>query len=88
LLIKVRVEKEKKKKRKEERIMRIKVAQLGGEIRNLDLAQGATVGTLLDGAIVQSGFELRVNNVPGSSDIELQEGDIVTLVPQIRGGIA
>lgn len=65
---------------------RIRVAKLGERVQELHLPDGATIATLLEQAIVQSGFELRVNNMPAKPDVELQDGDIVTLVPQIRGG--
>lgn len=65
--------------------MTIKVAKLGGEVKSLFLADGATMEQALEAAgLDKTGFDLRVNGRTPCGT--LKDGDMVTLVPAIKGG--
>ncbi len=65
----------------------IKVAQLGTDVREVALNDGATVGDALQAARVSTeGFEIRLNNTPANHQTPVRSGDVVTLVSKIRGG--
>jgi len=66
----------------------VKVARLGDQVKEFFVEEGQTVGSLLDEVgIDPEGWDLRVNGVPSSRETPLEDGDIVTLVPPIKGGI-
>lgn len=66
----------------------IKVAKLGTSVKEVALEGGSRVSDALNAAEVRAdGFELRVNGNPVTGDAVLRTGDIVTLVPQIKGGL-
>jgi len=66
----------------------VKVARLGDQVKEFFVEEGETVGSLLDEVgIDPEGWDLRVNGVPASRETPLEDGDIVTLVPPIKGGI-
>lgn len=65
----------------------VKVAKLGGAVKEVALENGATIRTALAAAGVSAdGFEVRLNGAPAGLDTPVRSGDIVTLVPQIKGG--
>jgi sulfur carrier protein ThiS len=65
----------------------VKVAQLGAQVREVSLKVDATVDDAIDAADVDvAGFEVRLNGAPAEGDEVVRTGDIVTLVPQIKGG--
>jgi len=67
--------------------MLIKVARLGTQVRELALDAGSSVQNALDAADLTLGNEdIRVNQGNASVDVVLSEGDIVTLVPKVKGG--
>jgi sulfur carrier protein ThiS len=67
--------------------MRVKVVQLGRGVLNSDLEAGATVQDALSSQRIPfDGMEVRVNSEPTTLDHPLREGDLVTVVPLIRGG--
>ncbi len=66
----------------------VKVAKLGSKVQELFLENGATVSSVLELAGENSeGYEIRVNGQPAAEDTPLSDGDIITLVPPIRGGL-
>lgn len=64
----------------------VKVAQLGSRVVNLRLEDATVHSALKTAGITTDGMEARVNGEPASMDTPLHEGDVVTLVPQIKGG--
>ena len=65
----------------------IKVAKLGTAVKEVALDDGSDVGDALTAADIESdGFEVRVNGNPAELDTVLRSGDIITLIPQIKGG--
>lgn len=65
----------------------IKVAKLGSAVKEVALDSGSTVGMALEAADVDAGdFEVRVNGNPVGNDALVRTGDVVTLVPKIKGG--
>ncbi len=67
----------------------IRVAQLGRDIIEVTGPKDMTVGQALDkaGMGVTKGLDLRVNNSSCNLDRKLADGEIVMLVPKIRGGV-
>ena len=67
----------------------VRVVQLGRGVLNCDLDTGATVREALSSQqIPTDGMEVRVNSEPAPLDHPLRNGDLVTVVPLIRGGSA
>ena len=65
----------------------IKVAKVGSKVSEVALDTGATVGDALKAAgMTETGFEIRLNGAPSNTAAIVRNGDIVTLVPQIKGG--
>ena len=69
-------------------VINVRVAQIGREIVDLKLPKGTSLQQALDkaGLTALRGLEVRVNNVGAGMDRELKDGEIVTLIPDIRGG--
>ena len=69
-----------------QRTISVKVVKLGAEPTVVQLAPGdLTLKTALEG-FSTSGLNVRVNGRKVSDDYKLEEQDIITLLPQIRGG--
>jgi sulfur carrier protein ThiS len=67
--------------------MIVKVARLGSAVEELALADGATVQDALTAADLEAdGDDIRVNQQTVSASHVLSDGDIVTLVPKVKGG--
>lgn len=67
--------------------MLIKVARLGTAVQELALTDGAKVSDALAAAdLAVENEDIRVNNSTSSETTVLREGDIVTLVPKVKGG--
>jgi sulfur carrier protein ThiS len=65
----------------------VKVAKLGSAVKEVALDEGATVANALRAADMTGGdFELRLNGNPATGDTRVRTGDIITLIPAIRGG--
>ena len=65
----------------------VKVARLGGTVQEVALSSGATVQDALDAAdLAVDGEDIRINSSSASVSDEVTNGDIVTLVPKIKGG--
>lgn len=69
--------------------MKIKVLCLGRAAKEIEVNEGTTV----EAAITQSGFPKdssytrHVNGSPAFDTDILQDGNVLTLVPQVKGGI-
>jgi molybdopterin converting factor small subunit len=67
--------------------MLIKVARLGNAVTEVALTSGSTVESALTAAdLAVDNEEIRVNNSSASLSQTLRDGDIVTLVPKVKGG--
>ncbi len=67
----------------------IKIARLGRKTEEFYVDNGTTVSDLISMSSFSSrGCQIRVNGVPANSDQVLEDGDIVTLIPMIRGGFS
>ena len=68
--------------------MKVKVLKLGSCAREVDAEVNATVQEALDGAELPSqGYSVSVNGMGAGLSTALGEGDIVTLVPKVEGGV-
>jgi putative ubiquitin-RnfH superfamily antitoxin RatB of RatAB toxin-antitoxin module len=67
--------------------MLVKVARLGTAVQELALTNGQTVSDALAAAdLVVENEDIRINNTTASMTSVLKDGDIVTLVPKVKGG--
>jgi hypothetical protein len=66
----------------------VRVLQLGRRVLGYAGAAGLTVQEALDalGMSVAAGVDLRVNGRPATGASVLSDGDVVTLIPRIKGG--
>ncbi|MBI2873487.1 MAG: MoaD/ThiS family protein [Firmicutes bacterium] len=65
----------------------VRLVQLGKGVLRKSVAQGTTVGQLLQQtALSTARMELRVNGKLAEVDRVLHDGDLITLVPLIKGG--
>ncbi len=68
--------------------MKVKVLKLGSCAREVDAEVNATVAEALDKADLPSqGYSVSVNGMGAGLSTALGEGDIVTLVPKVEGGV-
>jgi len=67
--------------------MLVKVARLGTAVQEIALTEGQNVKEALLAADLEvENEEVRVNNSAASESTVLRNGDIVTLVPKVKGG--
>jgi putative ubiquitin-RnfH superfamily antitoxin RatB of RatAB toxin-antitoxin module len=67
--------------------MLVKVARLGTAVQELALTDGQTVNDALIAAdLAVENEDIRINNTTASTASVLRDGDIVTLVPKVKGG--
>lgn len=66
----------------------VKVARLGTAVQEVALGEGASVQAALNAASLELGGseEIRINESTASLTDEISDGDIVTLVPKVKGG--
>ena len=68
--------------------MKVKLLKLGSCAREVDADVNATVQEALDKAELPSqGYSVSVNGMGAGLSTALGEGDIVTLVPKVEGGM-
>ncbi len=68
--------------------MKVKVLKLGSCAREVEAEANATVQEALDKAELPSqGYSVSVNGMGAGLSTALGEGDIVTLVPKVEGGM-
>lgn len=68
--------------------IRVRILQLGRQVIDHRAEQGQTVGAALAATGIQlgTGMDLRVNGVAADGETALDDGDVVTIVPRIKGG--
>ena len=65
----------------------VKVARLGTTVQEVALNEGASVQDALTAAgLSVDGEDVRVNSSNAGLNDEVEDGDIVTLVPKVKGG--
>lgn len=66
----------------------VKVARLGTAVQEVALSEGASVQAALTAAGLELGGseEIRINESTAGQSDEVEDGDIVTLVPKVKGG--
>jgi len=65
----------------------IKVARLGTTVQEVALNDGASVqDALIAAGLTVDGEDVRVNSSNSGLNDEVEDGDIVTLVPKVKGG--
>jgi sulfur carrier protein ThiS len=70
-----------------EQPIEIRVVVLGRSVRRLPCAPGTPLAALLESAGIEvGGRDVHVNGHPGAPDQPLADGDLVTVIPRIRGG--
>jgi molybdopterin converting factor small subunit len=64
------------------------VLQLGRRVLSHVGPPGLTVQATLDavGLAAATGLDVRVNGTPAGGEAVLRDGDVVTLIPRIKGG--
>ena len=68
--------------------MRVRVLQLGRRVVQYSGPAGVTLDVVLEsvGMAGLQGMDLRVNGSAGGGDQVVKDGDVVTLIPRIKGG--
>ncbi len=69
-------------------VMRVRILQLGRQVTEYRGYPGETVATALAALTLQvgPGVDVRVNGVAANGTTTLRDGDVVTLIPRIKGG--
>lgn len=68
--------------------MKVKLLKLGHSAHQVELPAGSTVQDALNKAEIGStGYSLTINGLGASAGVALSDGDIVTMVPKIEGGL-
>lgn len=71
----------------------VKIGKLGGRSTEYILGENSTVQAVLDAAKADSnafetaGYQLRVNGEPATPTTLVDDGDVVSLMPQVKGGV-
>lgn len=68
--------------------MKVKVLRLGHSATVVDVPAGSTVREALEShQIPQEGYSVSINGLGAGLHTALGEGDVVTLVPKVEGGV-
>jgi len=70
--------------------VKVRILQLGRMVLDYEGQAGATLEAVLGAVNVTAGqgMDLRINSQPATLDSVLNEGDVVTIIPRIKGGAA
>jgi molybdopterin converting factor small subunit len=68
--------------------VRVRILQLGRRVLEHVGGPGLTVAAAIEavGLAAAEGMDLRVNGAPAEPATSLRDGDVVTLIPRIKGG--
>lgn len=68
--------------------VRVRVLQLGRRVMSYTGVAGLTVQDALDGVglTAATGLDVRVNGAAATGTVLLEDGDVLTLIPRIKGG--
>ena len=64
----------------------VRVARLGDSVREIEVAEGATLQEVLASLAIPTGADVRLNGKSAQAHDILHMGDLITVVPRIRGG--
>ena len=68
--------------------MQIKLLKLGHSARVFDIPAGSTIGDVLGEAdIPHQGHSIAVNGLGAGLTTAIGEGDVLTLIPKVEGGV-
>jgi len=68
--------------------MRVKVLKLGHSTREADVPAGSNIENVLNKADFDpAGYSITINGLGAGLGAAVSDGDIVTLVPKVEGGI-
>lgn len=72
----------------DEASVRVRILQLGRRVIDHTGRPGLTVGSTIEavGITAAEGMDLRVNGAPAEDATPLRNGDVVTIIPRIKGG--
>ena len=62
----------------------MRILQLGRQVIDHQAEAGQSVGAT--GIALGPGMDLRVNGDPATEETPLRDGDVVTIIPRIKGG--
>ena len=69
--------------------MKIRILRLGSAAHSADVEPGATIADALRVAnLGKEGYSLSLNGLGASLETSVSDGDIVTLIPKVVGGVA
>ena len=69
--------------------MKVRILRLGQAAHIVDIEPGTTVGDALDAAhLGADGYSLSLNGLGTSRETGISDGDVVTMVPKVVGGVA
>jgi molybdopterin converting factor small subunit len=68
--------------------IRVRILQLGRQVIDHRAKAGETVAQALAATRIEvgPGMDLRVNGAPAEDETPLRDGDVVTIIPRIKGG--
>jgi molybdopterin converting factor small subunit len=68
--------------------IRVRILQLGRQVIDHQAKAGQSIAEALaaTGIEVGPGMDLRVNGTPAEDETPLRDGDVVTIIPRIKGG--
>ena len=68
--------------------MQIKLLKLGHSARVLDIPAGSNIGDALDvSELAYEGHTIAINGLGAATTTSLNDGDVLTLVPKVEGGV-
>jgi sulfur carrier protein ThiS len=68
--------------------MHIRLLKLGHSARIIDFPAGSTIGDALKEAdLASEGHSIAINGLGASMTTALNDGDVLTLVPKVEGGV-
>ena len=68
--------------------MTVKLLKLGHSARQIDVPSGSTIADALETADVgYDGYSIALNGLGASSTTSVSDGDVLTLVPKVEGGL-
>ena len=68
--------------------MKIRILKLGSAAHEANVTDGATIGEAIEAAgISPGGYSLTLNGMGTGPDTVVGDGDVVTMVPKVEGGL-
>ena len=68
--------------------MKIRILKLGSAAHEATVDDGSTIGETIEAAgISPAGYSLTLNGMGTGPDTVVSDGDVVTMVPKVEGGL-